>query len=50
MTRSLPGSGMRASLTLRTTRQLGASIVVEHDDHLVLADPEGNEFCLSKGP
>lgn len=25
---------------------LGASLVSEHADHLVLRDPEGNEFCL----
>ena len=27
--------------------ELGASVVSEYDDHLVLRDPEGNEFCLS---
>jgi hypothetical protein len=27
--------------------ELGASVVSEHEDHLVLRDPEGNEFCLS---
>jgi hypothetical protein len=27
---------------------LGASVVSEYDDHLVLRDPEGNEFCLSR--
>ena len=26
--------------------ELGASVASEHDDHLVLRDPEGNEFCL----
>lgn len=25
---------------------LGATILVEHDDICVMADPEGNEFCL----
>ncbi|EHR60211.1 VOC family protein [Saccharomonospora cyanea] len=25
---------------------LGATVVAEHDGHLVLTDPEGNEFCL----
>ncbi|MEU5980035.1 VOC family protein [Streptomyces sp. NPDC047315] len=25
---------------------LGAEVLVRHDDHVVLADPEGNEFCL----
>jgi hypothetical protein len=27
--------------------ELGASVASEYDDHLVLHDPEGNEFCLS---
>ena len=26
---------------------LGALILAEYDSHVVLADPEGNEFCLS---
>jgi Glyoxalase-like domain len=26
---------------------LGARIVAEHPDHRVLADPEGNEFCVA---
>ncbi|WP_043666998.1 VOC family protein [Streptomyces xylophagus] len=25
---------------------LGASVLARHEDHHVLADPEGNEFCL----
>ena len=25
---------------------LGANIAAEYDDHVVLRDPEGNEFCL----
>ncbi|RCK71546.1 VOC family protein [Desertihabitans brevis] len=25
---------------------LGASVLAHHDDHLVLADPEGHPFCL----
>ena len=25
---------------------LGATVLVRHEDHWVLADPEGNEFCL----
>jgi hypothetical protein len=25
---------------------LGASLLADHDDHTVLADPEGNEFCI----
>lgn len=32
--------------TLRLTA-LGASVQARHPDHLVMADPEGNEFCLS---
>lgn len=27
---------------------LGGRLVVTHDDHLVLAGPEGNEFCLQR--
>jgi hypothetical protein len=27
--------------------ELGASIVAGYDDHVLLRDPEGNEFCLS---
>lgn len=27
---------------------LGASLVSEYSDHLMLRDPEGNEFCLSR--
>jgi len=26
--------------------ELGASIVAQYDDHVVLRDPEFNEFCL----
>jgi hypothetical protein len=25
---------------------LGANFLARHEDHCVLADPEGNEFCL----
>jgi hypothetical protein len=32
---------------LERLRELGASLVAEHDDHVILRDPEGNEFCLS---
>jgi Glyoxalase-like domain len=28
-------------------KELGASVVAEFADHLVLRDPEGNEFCVS---
>lgn len=27
---------------------LGARLLAAHDDHYVLADPEGNEFCLQR--
>jgi hypothetical protein len=27
---------------------LGARVHAEHDSHVVLLDPEGNEFCLSR--
>ena len=27
---------------------LGASVLCEHDTFIVFADPEGNEFCLSR--
>jgi hypothetical protein len=27
---------------------LGALVLAEYDSHIVLADPEGNEFCLSR--
>jgi len=27
---------------------LGATLVAEYADHLLLCDPEGNEFCLSE--
>ncbi|MFC8733060.1 VOC family protein [Luteimicrobium sp. NPDC057192] len=26
---------------------LGATVLARHADHVVLADPEGNEFCLA---
>jgi hypothetical protein len=28
--------------------ELGARVVSEFNDHLMLCDPEGNEFCLSR--
>jgi hypothetical protein len=28
--------------------ELGARVVARHDTFIVLADPEGNEFCLSR--
>jgi hypothetical protein len=33
---------------LERLRELGASVVREYGDHLMLRDPEGNEFCLSE--
>src|ERR1700733_2573513 len=31
---------------LERLRQLGAALVSEYQNHLLLRDPEGNEFCL----
>jgi hypothetical protein len=31
---------------LERLQQLGATLVAEYRDHLLLRDPEGNEFCL----
>ena len=28
-------------------KELGASVVAEYKEYLILRDPEGNEFCLS---
>jgi len=35
----------RASEAARL-RTLGASILIERKDHIVMLDPEGNQFCL----
>jgi hypothetical protein len=32
---------------LERLKGLGASVVSQYDDHVMLRDPEGNEFCLS---
>src|SRR6202012_5572857 len=37
----------RVEEDLETLRGLGASVVAEYEDHLLLRDPEGNEFCLA---
>lgn len=29
--------------------EYGADLVAKHDDHTVLRDPEGNEFCILHG-
>jgi hypothetical protein len=29
---------------------LGASVVERYDDITVMQDPEGNEFCVERGP
>ncbi|WP_372349115.1 VOC family protein [Streptomyces sp. KL116D] len=39
-----PDTGSAAELARLTG--LGATRLADHDDHWVLADPEGNEFCL----
>ena len=33
---------------LERMKGLGATLVAEYADHLLLRDPEGNEFCLSE--
>ena len=30
--------------------ELGATVVAHRADHTVMADPEGNEFCVEPGP
>ena len=30
--------------------ELGATVVARHTGHTVMADPEGNEFCVEPGP
>jgi hypothetical protein len=35
---------------IRRLLSLGASIVQTYDSHVWLADPEGNEFCVSLAP
>jgi len=32
---------------LRRLTALGATVQARYEDHVLLADPEGNEFCLS---
>ena len=36
------------AVELERLTELGARVASEYDDHLVLRDPEGNEFCLSQ--
>ena len=31
-------------------RKLGVTVVEYHDNHTVMRDPEGNEFCVEPGP
>jgi predicted enzyme related to lactoylglutathione lyase len=42
-----PGS-VRAEVA--RLEELGATVVARHEDHAVMADPEGNEFCVEPGP
>jgi len=37
-----------AEAELERLMLLGASLMSEHSDHMMLHDPEGNEFCLSR--
>jgi hypothetical protein len=45
---------LRAPDTMRAEvdrlRGLGARILDDHGDLVVMADPEGNEFCIEPGP
>jgi hypothetical protein len=34
---------------VRRLTELGATVLTSFEDHVVLADPEGNEFCLFQG-
>ena len=34
------------SLDVQRLVSLGASVQADYDDHTVMADPQGNEFCL----
>jgi hypothetical protein len=33
---------------IRRLTALGATVHARHPDNIVLADPEGNEFCLAR--
>ena len=35
---------------VRRLEHLGATVVQRFDSHAVMRDPEGNEFCVEKGP
>ncbi len=45
----LRAPGAVADEVARLTR-LGATVLDEQDEHVVMADPEGNEFCVEPGP
>jgi hypothetical protein len=45
----LRAPGAVADEAARLTR-LGASVLDRRRDHMVMADPEGNEFCVEPGP
>ena len=34
------------SLDVQRLVSLGAAVEADYDDHTVMADPQGNEFCL----
>ncbi|WP_297797093.1 VOC family protein [Mycobacterium sp.] len=35
---------------VRRLEALGASVAQRFDHHVIMADPEGNEFCVEPGP
>src|SRR5258708_28303584 len=45
----LRAPGAVADEAARLTR-LGATVLDRREDHIVMADPEGNEFCVEPGP
>ncbi|MFE0046799.1 VOC family protein [Streptomyces albireticuli] len=42
-----PTEGSSASREIERLTGLGARVLSEHESHTVLADPEGNEFCVT---
>jgi catechol 2,3-dioxygenase-like lactoylglutathione lyase family enzyme len=40
----------RADAEVARLEQLGARVLERHQHHVVMQDPEGNEFCVEPGP
>jgi hypothetical protein len=45
----LRAPGAVADEAARLARR-GATVLDRREDHIVMADPEGNEFCVEPGP